>query len=201
MSNHYDPNQPRDDHGRWGGGNFKKFTASELSSLSSRGIKSPLTDLEKDTLRSYTSINAGINDFLRTGRAGYGIDRIKYLDEIFKKASLAEDLTVHRLIGRGPNYPKLHYHDPEVKASSLNQRIGSTVRDKGFMSTSLDLDMIKSKAAKSEAPVDIFKILVPKNHSSFVLAKGLTDHPFEQEVLLNRGSRFKVLDNFVLKAL
>lgn len=201
----YDPNQDRDNIGRWSAGGTNsianKFSDSALDSLHRRSLKAPLSSEEKYGLQRYIDLGPDMNDMLRreTSRHFPHWDAIKGIDNAFRKASLAEPLTVLRAI--------------DTEGFNKINKVGQIFSDKGFISTTID-DKIANYIAGSslegefDPSIKVFKVQVPRNFSAIVLSPSVISGGYYQtgghewkEVLLNRGSRFKVIAPGIIKAL
>ena len=136
----------------------------------------PLTDQEKDALEYYAARGYGdMNAFLRGKKSSYWNEGdygrmyalTQRLDGIFKRVSAPEGYVVYRTA-------------PTDKL--LQKAVGSTFVDEGFVSTTISRDFGYG--------FDM-AIRIPKG------SKALYTDPFNQEsegeVLIGRGSKFKVL--------
>lgn len=135
-----------------------------------------MTQQEQDALDDLTGNGfAKINSELREGKADD--PRIEHLDSAFSKASpLPEPIVVHRgFQGRG--------------ADKLRKvKVGETFTDEGYSSTSLKERIARSFRKRfSSDPGQYASIIVPKG------TRVLAGVELEKEVLLPRGSRFKVV--------
>ncbi len=123
---------------------------------------------------AYQAINGG----LRSGKVDGGLSStVKELDGMFKGASTKEDIVVYR--GVSPEF-----------AAKL--KVGSEFSDPAFSSTSTNYMTARSFAAGQGGAV--FEIVVPKGSKAVSLVQSSGYGDLEQEMLLNRGGKFKVLE-------
>ena len=162
----YSADQARDDQGEWtdGGGGSGQ---------------SQVTDSGKQALLGYSESSTSLNGSLRRGAALTSGDTATQsaLDAAFKNNKLSKDTILYRGV-------------EEKFAAKL--KVGETFTDKGFVSTSRDSGMTSlgrqvQISAKAGTPaVDVVHHL--GSHPSFDKYRAS-----EKEVLLNRGSKFKVV--------
>lgn len=128
---------------------------------------------EAESIQAYTADwYFDINDNLRKGRKSDAETQkmINDLDTALEKSSrMPSDALSYRGV------------------DGLNLRIGQTVTDKAFVSTSLN----KSKAAEFTTSGTMLEIKVPKGSKAMYL-NSLSDYKDEKELLLGRGSSFKI---------
>ncbi len=169
---------PRDDHGRFddggGGGGGGSNTISED---------------EKQALKVYTHAGSyPINDYLRNGTLPQDgkyanatpvrdeedlHNAVRDMDSAMDKASLPNEMNVHRGVDQAA-------WDKVFK----NLKVGDTITDKGFASTSL-------KKVSSAKLSHFMKIKVPKGAKAIPL-DGVVANRTSGELLLKRGTTFKV---------
>jgi len=139
-----------------------------------------LSPEEEDKLRYYTEgDSSGLNHWLRTGsdpyKTGTSKRRMEQLDAVFAKASMPEDLVVYRKAGT--NTTKRWAELP----------VGTTFTDKGFISTAVRAQDISSEFGG--IPV---AIRVPRGFKAVPLGD-VSSYATENELLLNRGTTFRVI--------
>lgn len=145
-------------------------------------LLSELTPKELSALKAYTSDGFdNLNYFLRgqVTRASPNSfkNSIDLLDGALKKASLSEATTVYRGMDQTV-YDRMMKH----------LKVGDTFVDHAYGSTTLDPRV----AINSIAGGPIFKVTVPRGYSALPLGEKATSHIGEVEVLLKRGSQFRV---------
>lgn len=161
-------------------------------------IKSLTPDEKWKGISLYTSDGyVAMNQFLRADseeKRQQLLSRYKNLEQYIKncedainKFDLKENLLVYRganaglLSGLGITYNG----DNNAFMNSVNQNIGSVVQDKAFTSTST------RKYMADEAPIR-YEIRVPKGTSAAYVSH-ISGRAEERELLLNRGTKFKVV--------
>jgi DNA topoisomerase I len=206
----FDPNQPRDEDGKWSGGGGGGFAGGKASGSwkSLKGKKSSEAVEKHDTmwkasggskiktpqvaaLRDYTfpGFYSPLNKFLRTGKfpakvdqhtATDLIDTINRMDLAFNAAKLAKNTLTYRAV-------KPNVFDQIVK------QVGGEFVDKGFVSTTADKGYAKlfAQTTLSTAADTILPVVIRAGAKALPLA-AIADDPGEQEVLLDRGARFQV---------
>lgn len=193
---HYSPDQDRDEEGKFadgGGGSGSK--TRKLSDPRGHTDKTAHKEIAKETvgpppikvaeakaIDDYTADGyEAINTFLRGNDPSDVIsdehaEEIYAMDAMFERSSLSEPLTVYRVM------------PPEL----LNgMKDGTVFQDDGFVSTSGSPDInyiLGGETGTSATPV---KINLPKGSRAVPVAH-LSAMPKENEVLIDRGSRFKV---------
>lgn len=208
----YDPNQPRDDHGRWGEigqwtgspSGAKKMSLEGFESFTKQSLKVPLSQEEIAALENYRSGSFYVNDRLR-GTPGHdpkyliaADDDIAKLDNAFRKAALKEPIDVYRAIEK-PFQQFMSGHDEFI--------------DKGFLSTSIRPDVLRlfnSELSPEERKhYSVIKIAVPRGFPAIPLgphALGYDinwagDNDFiDRETVLKRSTRLKRVGELAWKA-
>ncbi|TPG70129.1 hypothetical protein EEL32_14320 [Brevibacillus laterosporus] len=165
-----------------------------------------LTIVEQRSLTNYTTERGyQINKYLRNNDGELGengiLDRdINNIDRALKKTKTAEMVTVYRRVGenafgmeadslRDKNKIKIE------KAREFAERfINTTRKDQGYLSTTLVSGL--SKETKSNSPEIVLmpivlELNVPKGTRAAYI-NDLSHKPWEQELLINRGSSFKI---------
>ena len=212
----YDPNQPRDDHGRWGeggakpigqwtGGNPKKMSLEAFDALSKQNIKSPLLEEEISALYRYRNGGFEFNDVLR-GKASLDSsyykninEDINRLDAVFNKASLREPVDVYRAIEKSFQQ-FMNGHDEFI--------------DKGYLSTSLRPDVLRHFNSELDASerkgFATIKIAVPRGFPAIFLGPYATGFDVanqsdsdwsDRETLLKRSTRLKRVGELAWRAI
>jgi hypothetical protein len=141
-----------------------------------------LTNEEMSVLNDYkVSGYIKINKLLRqTGEYPEEIKKeietkIKKIDSAMQKASTSSEVTAYRVVSNS-------------HTKNLNE--GDIFEDKGFVSTSVDKRILKAAFDESMSSITIF---VPKGTKALPLKGSSFSHSEESELLLNRGTKFKVL--------
>lgn len=133
-----------------------------------------LTEDQQEALTNYTLNSDGINAKLRNGHGGGDDD----LDAVFKKSKTPNDMTVYRGID----------YDPEWS-------VGEEVADKAYMSTSKGKTTALGFATnhgKTNGGV-VVKISLPQGSSAIDMNPASTSYA-ESEILLPRGTKFRIVD-------
>ena len=139
---------------------------------------------QKDALQNYIN-GSDVNYYARKGKL---TKDAKGLDELMKSASSV--MTVFRGVPIDM--------DEDYSKAIFNAKVGDTLTDKGFLSTSLSLEAAESHVEEEYQSV-IFKINVPKG-SKLIDVNDTYSKAFnkknvyhmEQEVLLHRNTKLKV---------
>jgi phage-related protein (TIGR01555 family) len=144
-------------------------------------LTKPETTAEKTSIGVYSGAGySSINGHLRGKNPATALMRqnISNIDNVLARSRIPEDTVVYRGI------------KPPFSKEILAAKVGSTIDDPGYVSTSLKGDTSK-KFATPEGVV--LKMLLPKGNSAYVMnGRGASHYPKEHEVLLPRGSRFRV---------
>ncbi len=177
----FNPDEARDDHGRWTSIGAGDFTSEEL-----------------DALRGHAGMDyVATNSYLRGTKLGgreidqglalYAKENVAKIDSAMAKSAMTKDATVYRSI-RQQGWYDIHGQDLKV---------GDVITDKGFVSTSRDLETVNKMPQHATA-----EISVPKGYPAVDiedldrLFQGHVAAPdtlrTEHEILLNRGTRFEV---------
>jgi hypothetical protein len=147
-----------------------------------------LDEAHKQAIKEYTgTMYQSVNQALRKGKPVPAADRkeMKLVDEAFSKAKTTEPLEVYRGIG------------PMDADKFAGLKVGDTFEDKGFVSTSTDKDTAEN-FSRGDTPT-MMHVQVPKGSKAIsvdsmsVFKKGGYATRSENEILLNRGGKFKVL--------
>ena len=176
----YDPNEARDQSGRW------TSSGSSIGKILRGSQRAPLTNGEKQAIQTYRDIGSAINEKLRRPDRSNNpwlnkIDfdhTVKTLDGTFNKFSLSEDIKVYRIV-------------PESVDRMISMKPnGTLITDRAFVSTTYDPNMIKNYLNTNwDRKMIPFEIIVPKGTK----ANTWLDHDVDSEVLLARGTRFKII--------
>lgn len=158
------------------------------------GFSSPLTENDIEALRSYTSSSSGKNSVLRRQEAAtnVGMYNFRGITRAIDKASLAEDTTLHRGVG----LDAVAEIERQLGVSlDSHEAIGKIFRDPAFVSTSRSETVARDFAnplSRKIDPKQLLTILAEKGSKAADVAS-ISEHPHEEEVTLQRGSRFRVL--------
>jgi len=161
-------------------------------SLNQTGFISSLSKSESSAITSYTGSGYRVNDYLR-GSVSTLKDKYKKtntdLEKALAKSTLTKGVVTHRAAslealfgaeGSSIGYIKRH---PE----SLQELKGAVIKDRGFMSTSLN----KGTVEGMEGSNVMFNIKAPKGtHAAYV--ESLSIYKEESELLFQKGSSMKV---------
>lgn len=196
----YDPNQPRDDHGRWGSGSgFRNPLGPDsndyrrIEALGEASLRGSFTPGEREALNRYGQGSNQFNEPLRKNLrlSDYQRAHIANLDLAFKKSFLPEELEVFRVIHQ------------DFFDDKLRHKIGVPLIDRGFMSTTISassaneltyaLDQEEDKAGPVHK-YKMMKLIVPKGYPAVPMTSKVHDYTDDKEILLKRGTRFKLLD-------
>ncbi len=185
----FDPNEPRDDAGKWTsgsddelgsmalGGEDRHITVSTQKVDALRGEMGVIEDdvpfEQRQALDMYTQNSS---DFNQRARLGPGADapETQHLDKLVGSYKLPEDVTVYRTVGW-------------QRTKNILDHVGDSFSDPGFMSTTLD----KSKIDK---PGSYIEIQVPKDSHAFPVGS-LSNYPEEAEILFPRNSRLQIISH------
>ncbi|OPY54652.1 MAG: ADP-ribosyltransferase exoenzyme [Methanosaeta sp. PtaU1.Bin060] len=113
-------------------------------------------------------------------------DLIAAMDQVFDKASLDDDIITYR----GITSRTLGHMDPEAQEALMTP--GSEIRFDGFISTSARADEALSFAGEGDDEALVCEIKLPKGSKAVYVAP-VSAFPNEMEVLVNRGTKFRVL--------
>lgn len=172
----FNPDQPRDEHGRWAAtfSSDRKTAEREVNELHGKVLPAPLTEEEKKAVDSYVYGNyEAMNRGLR--KEGRTSDKVSALDAVIAKTALPHDVVVYR--GTGDTLGRKIYD--QWKSGKRNIEFV----DKGFVSTSAH-----KSVADSFSLFNRIEIRIPKGSKALPVYNG-----GEAEVILPRGSKFKVI--------
>ncbi len=147
-----------------------------------------LSDAEKTALINYTNDGyVAMNNVLRTGK---GSDtNIKKAIRLAQEAiDKAPEIPMDLQVTRGFKYPELY---DALKNGSI--KVGDTLTDKGFMSTSV-MNNIRDQAGQIN-----YDIFVPRGTTGAAYLDGLSGLPEEAEVLFAPGTPLQVKDIKTMK--
>lgn len=163
-----------------------------------------LTQAEKNSVKNYaytshSTINAGLRNDWNTNFRNIPddpetIDRFKAeitnLDRVMETSYLSENLTLYR----GAKNSDLSINN--LKIEDAQKLVGQTIQDKGFVSTSLQKSFAEQGFEGDPANITVqigFTIKAPKGaHGIDINGLKLSNYAEEQEILLNRNSKFKI---------
>jgi hypothetical protein len=178
--------------------------AIEYSKAQSDSWAVEISDAQRAAIRDYTENSYPINDYLRKskvpeeGKKGIEIieTKVKLIDGALKKNITKEAITVYR----GSSIEALGY-DAKSKptADDFAKLKGKVLKDKGFMSASMDKSVITGFDGSSWSKYVVhFEIKVPQGtKGSFINSASKT--PNEAEFLFSKGSKMKIVDVQVKK--
>lgn len=166
------------------GGEFKSMS-NEAYDKSADDHASALTYKQREAFLEYSgaeylSINgdpaAGFKGLRNPPPSSSAQEYIDHMDEAFKNPAsrMQQDAILYRGAGGEAFFGKM--------------QPGGVFDDKGFVSTS----QVKTNEFYKNKPVR-FHIRVPKGHPAITMGSKLSGLPGEKEILLPRGSKFKVL--------
>jgi len=167
--------------------NYHSDLYDELETLYSPW-KAKVTSDEEYAIHTYTTSKYdAVNSALRRGGApaSQTLSCIVDCTSALDKASLPEPLVVRRgstssFLWRGLG------KDKNWLDSSYTELVGQVIEDKGFMSTS----PIPGKGFSNDVE---YKILLPEKSKAMYIAP-ISEFKGEQEVLIQKGSMFKIVD-------
>lgn len=128
-----------------------------------------------------------INEYCRKGFSSFLFrqedldERIRIIDHEIKKFELKENIVAYRTF---------KYKDLLIGQGKYKIRKGDIINDKGFMG----LGLVKESLLKEHNYDTIMKVFVPAGCHSIYLDL-ISIRPNEQEMLLQRNTRLKVLSN------
>lgn len=167
----YSPDQPRDDHGRFGAGGSPSDQVAAV--------------------RDYTGVGHGLlNDHLRGVKNQFTPSPEEHekkaagIDEYIARHQITQPVTVYRSVGGDVGY-RLRQRFDQGKIGP-----GSTFKDSGFVSTSTDKETEGTSGKNPGRDVTLHIDLRPGDKATDV--SGVSEHPDENEVLIGRGTTFRV---------
>lgn len=175
---------PRAQNGQFGaGGSSSHASPVGTGAKAHSGVRNGVDAGEAASIKHYTeagfkSINWGLRGIRQ--HTPETTAHLAELDRVMSRASLPEALTVHR--GIGGNGLK------EILKHGLKK--GSIIPDSGFLSTTKNSGV--GKTFQNSSDNIMLEIRLPKGAKAVDLGK-LSDNPGEQEVLLDRNSKLKVV--------
>lgn len=181
----YSPDQPRDDHGRFGSGGGLTTVTRGLDPTKVE----PLTQEESDAVNWYTGpLNAQrLNEVLRNDGAGmrdYDEETIQLMDSAIAKSTLSDDPTYAGVVQGAEVYKGM--------VTTHDFQVGERFIDKGFISTTSDVGVAKQFAQGFLAPNKegnhvLIHISVDPATQHYVPGADMID-----EKILPRGMEFEV---------
>jgi hypothetical protein len=194
----FDPSQPRDESGKWMGEGSHGAARDSMADFANvqrvfddinRGNPQPskadITQIKKYTAHDFKKTPAyeRINGALRRDSPLKAEDQkvVDALDRVIQANPSQTDAVLYRAIAREADQPPL----PEMKP-------GDTFSDKGFVSTSTNWTTGSDFQQSGKAEHRMLQIKVPKGTPALAVGKHIKDGPTENEVILPRGSKFKV---------
>lgn len=204
----YDPNEERDEKGRWtsgaGGADYAKdpSVADRLQEAQANQVKD-ISPEARDAALVYIGNGMAINNALRHPEYGTGprldeqLAKMEVLSGLINQATVPEDTYVYRGIHDASGIPAAIAMRERVEEGST---IGTTMTDKGFLSTSLDSKLASEFAKQAGAVV---RIKVPEGSNALYLSEhvvGTTEHRGEtlvpggaqSELVLGRSTSIRI---------
>ena len=166
----------------------KEKEESQSILVSDKGV-TEISDIEKDNLSNYIDNANWINNYLRRGildeDSPFTQENVKEIDGIDSIFLKVNPTTQDSIVYRG------------VVGLIFENKRGAIFRDKGFVSTSQDKDIAK------EYGKNIIAIHIPKGSKVIDIDSMKMSGLFgeEKEILLPRGSKFKIIDSHTLELL
>lgn len=143
-----------------------------------------LTTDESKCVSDYTgSAYKEINSQLRNGENNGQDSAIQHITNAIEKSPMREDLIVYR----GINNEGMNRLMAASNVSSVTELTGTVFKDDGFVSTSIDKRCI---LGSNDC---VLRIMVPKGSKALPVMWD-SKNPSENEVLLQRGKSFRVID-------
>ncbi len=185
----YSPDQERDDDGKFGEGgggtSLQKGGDTDTAgheAVAQASLSKPLTTSQSEALTQYAGDSyMDVNNTLRGIASTEDPDTFEYvkdnLDSVFSNTSLSEPLTVYRTLDE----------DTFARLTS-----GSSFVDKGYVSTSANKD-IGNIIPQSDVGDNVtIEVRLPQGSKALPIGHLTPENPGESEVLIARGSTFKV---------
>jgi hypothetical protein len=174
----YDPDEERDEHGRWASnGGYDLTDPVDHELLLASTLSHPMSDDEEKALEDYTH-----NGYLATNQAlRNGLDTdTHHLDNVFHRANLPVDMQVYRQVDKKTF--------DEIKASGV-------YHDKAFISATARRDLLPKN--------NVVTLRLPAGSKAIPLGSLSSHEATESEVLIARNQTFHVVpgkhDNLILK--
>ena len=163
-----------------------------------------ITQDEWDVLEDYVSGNGmDINNFLRQ-RNGLSIgdmnasekSRLSLMDEAMSKSELPKDQTLYRNVDASAVFDKSTLQKirwGEYSEDDLQEVVGKTITDKGFMSTTKDKEIAFGWGdfTGSETPI-VVEFETPKGTHGIDLGRFDIEGDEQKEILLDRGLSYDI---------
>lgn len=162
---------------------------AEILDTLGRATKNTVSSQEAEAIRRYTGSGAGeVNRWLRSmGASHIDVGTKRLMDNLikaFEKMPVTDDVIT---LYRGTSF-----HTKENFLAFVDKlKVNMNYEDLGFMSTTTAESTALNFGGRSQLGC-FFEIRVPKG--SQVLQPFNSLYPNEKEVILNRGSKFKILD-------
>ena len=182
----YSEDQERDEQGRWSDGDGgsgspdgEEFAADWVDRL---------TDEESLQLRTYTEVGySAVNMGLRDGKLDASDPTVATLDAAVARYELPEDTTLYRGIGSS-----MFVTTGSGGLAKLDLEVGMVLTDRAFVSTTTDKDFALGWARRGQGErAAVLRITVPRGTRAAPIYT-VSEHQNEAEVLLGRGSSFRL---------
>lgn len=189
----YSPDQPRDDHGRFGSGGEDNAAKSDPRTVNDEAWFGGLSSASQKALLAYQGNDyATINGALRSGKE---TSTTKAIDKALATSPLADDQDAYRGLGgispfivETPNA----YGGHDSSFADPQSLVGATFTDAGFGSTSLRRDHALTRAQGQSLPVLIHVTVKAGTPAAYLGATGHYEASREDELLLARGGTYTI---------
>lgn len=170
----------------------------DTSYATEQAKKTYMSNASEEEIKSITAYCSNdafidINEHLRKGKEKTNIITAEERNEIIKNLSNViekSELTENTMTYRGSVIQAFGVS----KKSELQELTGSTIYDKGFMSTTITKDIIDIFQNSSNPEHDvIMEIAIPKGTKA-LYPNGNSKFSTENELILQKGSKFKILE-------
>jgi hypothetical protein len=176
----------------------------ETTTPKSIETKETITKDEWDVLEDYVSGNGmDINNFLRQ-RNGLSVgdmnasekSRLSLMDKAMSKSELPKDQTLYRNVDASAVFDKSTLQKirwGEYSEDDLQEVVGKTITDKGFMSTTKDKEIAFGWGdfTGSETPI-VLEFETPKGTHGIDLKRFDIEGDEQKEILLDRGLSYDI---------
>lgn len=177
----YNPDQPRDEDGKWGEGGGA--ASADSGAAPGGGAGGGPTEAQKITIREYVSGDAGsANVTLRSGGklSSYEADVVRDMDGAIERSpAFDKETTLYRRVDEG--------------LADKHMKVGGEFRDKGYMSTSNSESKTEGFGQDDGGRSTLIRIKAPAGTRSIEPNRylGEDDRRDEGEHILARGTRLR----------